>query len=103
MIKVIVKKELKHLRKVEVSGHANYEEYGKDIVCASASSIVITSLNAILSIDENALDVISKKGYISANLKSKDKDILKVFANMINMLQELSSNYPKNITVRNEE
>ena len=99
MIKVSYKKD----EWITVKGHAYYDDMGKDIVCASASSIVITSLNAILSIDENALDVISKKGYISANLKSKDKDILKVFNNMINMLEELSSNYPKNITVRNEE
>ena len=24
---------------IEMSGHANYDEYGKDIVCASASTI----------------------------------------------------------------
>ncbi len=88
---------------VTVKGHAYYADMGKDIVCASASSIVITSLNAILSIDNKALDVTEEKGYIKATLKSKDENILKVFNNMINMLKELSSNYPKNITVRNEE
>ena len=98
MIKVNISKE-----KIVITGHAVYEEYGKDIVCASASSIVITSLNAILSIDSKALEVTEEKGYIKATLKSKDENILKVFNNMINMLKELSSNYPKNITVRNEE
>ena len=99
MIKVSYKKD----EWITVKGHAYYDDMGKDIVCASASSIVITSLNAILSIDNKALEVKKEKGYIKANLKSKDKDILIVFNNMINMLKELSSNYPKNIRVRNEE
>ena len=34
--------------KIIISGHASFDEYGKDIVCASVSSIVITSINAIL-------------------------------------------------------
>ncbi len=99
MIKVSYKKD----EWITVKGHANYADMGKDIVCASASSIVITSLNAILSIDDASLEVINEKGYISATLKNKDKNILIVFNNMINMLKELSSNYPKNIIVRNEE
>ena len=94
MIKVSYKKD-----EIMVEGHAMYADMGKDIVCASASSIVITSLNAILSIDDASLEVINEKGYISATLKSKDKNILIVFNNMINMLKELSSNYPKNIIV----
>ena len=99
MIKVSYKKD----EWITVKGHANYADMGKDIVCASASSIVITSLNAILSIKDDALEVTEEKGYIKATLKSKDENILKVFNNMINMLKELSSNYPKNIIVRNEE
>ena len=98
MIKVSYKKD-----EIIVEGHAMYADMGKDIVCASASSIVITSLNAILRIDSKALDIKKDKGYIKANLKSSDQSILLIFDNMINMLKELSSNYPKNIRVRNEE
>ena len=42
MIKVEVIK-----KNISIIGHANFDEYGKDIVCAAASSIVITSIEAI--------------------------------------------------------
>ena len=43
MIKVNIKNN-----EITVSGHANYDDYGKDIVCASVSSLVISTVNAIL-------------------------------------------------------
>ena len=50
MIKVNVEKE-----KIVIIGHSNYADYGKDIVCSSVSSIVTTSINGILSIDDKAI------------------------------------------------
>ena len=46
MIKVDLTKE----NVITISGHANYDDKGKDIVCASVSSIVITTINAIIEI-----------------------------------------------------
>lgn len=34
----------------EVVGHANYNEYGKDIVCAAVSSLVITITNELADV-----------------------------------------------------
>ena len=51
MIRVDIKK--KHIK---ISGHAMFDEYGKDIVCAAASAIVTTSINGILRIDEEAIN-----------------------------------------------
>lgn len=41
----IIKKENKYI--IEVVGHANYSESGKDIVCAGVSILSYTLLNAI--------------------------------------------------------
>ena len=30
-----------------ISGHANYDEYGKDIVCSSITTAVFTTLNLL--------------------------------------------------------
>ena len=49
MIKVLKKGSI-----IKISGHANYDEKGKDIVCASVSSIVITTINAIIEIDHDS-------------------------------------------------
>ena len=31
--------------KIEIKGHALYDDYGKDIVCSAVSSIVTTTIN----------------------------------------------------------
>ena len=38
---------------LEVSGHAEYDESGKDLVCASVSSIMFGLMNAIDALNEN--------------------------------------------------
>ena len=43
MIKVNIKNNI-----IIITGHAGYDDFGKDIVCASVSSIVITSINLCL-------------------------------------------------------
>ena len=50
MIKVLVKKDV-----IEITGHSDYDTIGKDIVCSAVSSIVTTTINGIISIDENAI------------------------------------------------
>ena len=57
MIKVSITKKDNVISKIAMTGHANHDEYGKDIVCAAASSIAITSVNAILKINEKAITV----------------------------------------------
>lgn len=85
--------------KIEITGHANYDDYGKDIVCASVSSIVITTINAIMSINENSIcyQDNSKKLIIE---KLKDDDITnKLISNMIDLLCELEKEYSDNIKI----
>ena len=40
---------------ITIKGHSGYKEEGSDIVCASVSSISITTVNALLSIDEDCI------------------------------------------------
>ena len=64
MIKVEVTK-----KNISIIGHANFDEYGKDIVCAAASSIVITSVEAIASFDISSIDVKETKDKLLSLLK----------------------------------
>ena len=54
MIKVIIN-EAENINSIEISGHSGYSESGSDIVCASVSSICITTVNGILNIDDKAI------------------------------------------------
>ena len=98
MINVVRKKNI-----IEITGHANFDEYGKDIVCASVSSIVITTVNGILEINRDSLKYEEKKDKLIIEVLKEDKVINVLINNMMNLLYELSENYPKNIKVREDE
>ena len=77
-----------------------YEDFGKDIVCSSVSSIIITTVNAILSINENAISYEYIEDGLNLEIKSHDNVTLKLIDNMLELLTKLSKNYPKNIRIK---
>lgn len=98
MIKVIKKNEV-----IEISGHANYDEFGKDIVCASVSSIVMTTVNSIMNIDNSSISYVDDGDKIIIK-KLNDNDIVdKLLNTMILILKNLEKQYKKNIKVESEE
>ena len=99
MIKVKINYDDNYVKGFKVTGHANFADYGKDIVCASVSSIVITSINLALSFDSDSLEYKEDTGLIDVVIKKQDNIINKVFINMIDMLKELETNYSKNIKI----
>jgi uncharacterized protein YsxB (DUF464 family) len=96
MIKVVVKKN-----EIVVTGHSGYEEYGKDIVCAAVSSTVLTTINAILSIDSSSISV-TEGEELKIEILKHDNNIDILINNMINMLSELENDYSKYIKVIKE-
>jgi len=94
MIKVI-----KENNKIMISGHANHNEYGKDIVCASVSSIIYTSLNAIKCLKDNTLEVKDNE-VMEITYLEEDEITSKLINNMMDLLIDLENDYPKNISVK---
>lgn len=101
MVQVQVEsKNKKHIDCVRVHGHAMYDDYGKDIVCSSISSIITTTINGIYEIDKNYLNVeLIDDGMIITVLKT-DKVGDALIKNMLTLLSELSDNYPENIKIK---
>ena len=95
MIKVLVSKE-----RIEIKGHSGYDLIGKDIVCSAVSSIVITTINGIISIDEEAVHYEYHNDTMLISDIKKDKVTLKLIDNMLDLLRELEKKYPKNINVK---
>ena len=85
--------------KISISGHALYDDFGKDIVCSAVSSIVITTVNGILEIDKESIKVNTNKKFEIEVLKN-DIVTLKLINNMMILLKELSDKYPKNIKIK---
>ena len=95
MIKINISKD-----EITVKGHSGYSEAGSDIVCASVSSILITTVNALLSIDEDCISYEDSDGYLNLKINKHNEVIDKLINNMINLLKELEEQYKKNIEIR---
>ena len=102
MLKVVIKKQNNKVKKINLLGHANYDDYGKDIVCSSASSIMITTINAIMMFDKSYITYEQKKDNFEIIINKNDKILDNLITNMINMFKELEQDYPKNIKIEEE-
>ncbi len=102
MIKVFVSKE-----EIKISGHSDYAELGKDIVCSAVSSIFITSVNAILRIDSDSVVYEHKEDikndnndYSLIKIRKHDRITTILIDNMLDLLKELSIKYPNDIIIK---
>ena len=101
MIKVILTKKDDNVNKVIINGHAGYDDFGKDIVCAAVSSTVITTINILLSLDNQSISYNDSRGLIIEELKN-DMTTKKIINVLISNLYELEKAYPKNIQIKEE-
>ena len=97
MIKVIYSSN-----SLTVTGHANYADYGKDIVCASVSSLITCTVNGIYSLNKNSILYKDDSNMIEIKILD-DENALKLFNNLILMLKDLAKDYPKNIKIESEK
>ena len=98
----MVKVEVKN-NHISFLGHASYNDYGKDIVCAAISATLITTAEAISSFDANAITISETIDKVEL-IQNKHDDITnKLISNMLKLLKELEKKYPKNIKITNKE
>ena len=101
MIKVNISKDNNVITSIHCKGHAKYADYGKDIVCASFSTMIITTINAILEFDKDAISYTNTNNLEIINIK-KDNITNSLLNNLVNMIYELKENYDKNIDIKEE-
>ncbi len=98
MIKIEVFRKDNDLDKIIIKGHAKYDELGKDIVCASVSSIAISSINLAIKVDESAISYVEKDGLLDISILNNN--VSYIFDNMLEMFMELVESYPNNIKIK---
>ena len=101
MIKVKLTKDSNIVKRITIKGHALYDDFGKDIVCAAVSSTIITSINASILIDNNSL-IYKEDNGLDIKVLKDDEVTTKIINNMISNLLELEKAYPKNIQIKEE-
>jgi len=67
MIKLVVFKDAESFKGFTCEGHAGFDEYGQDIVCAGVSALVINAINSIdtFTMDEFLDETDEETGLIS--------------------------------------
>ena len=103
MIKVSVTKKNQQIQEVSIQGHAMYDDFGKDIVCAAVSSCVITTVNGILEIDKDWILAKQDSKVVLIQVQNSSDVCKTLLANMISLLEELHDQYPKNLKIISKE
>lgn len=101
MIQVDVKRDGSgRIQSFQMSGHADFDESGKDLVCAGASAVSFGSLNAVMLLTDVELDIEQGEdgGFLSCHVPEKlDADVSKhvqlLLEGMIVSLQTIEESY----------
>lgn len=84
---------------ITVEGHAGYGVSGTDIVCASVSSILITTINAMLRVDEKSIHYEQKEAYVKLDILKHSDTIDLLMDNLVSLLEELEKDYSKYVKI----
>ena len=102
MIKIKIARDDNGISLISMHGHAEYDQYGKDIVCSAASTIIIGGINAIAQL--GYLSFISYKvdaGDVELKIKNTKCAELQIILNtLLVQFQSIEESYPKYIQVQ---
>lgn len=81
---------------IEVSGHSEYGDYGKDIVCAAISTLSEATYNYLIS-TKNKAHFEENDGYYKIILEELNEQGIAIKNEFIRMVDELEEEYGENI------
>jgi large subunit ribosomal protein L27 len=92
------------IQSYEMKGHANFAEYGKDLVCAAASAVSFGAVNAIISLTGKTPEILqgAEGGYLNVTFpesKENDHDTQLILKAMIVSLQTIEQDYGQHIKI----
>lgn len=100
MIKIQINKTNNKYSSLIVSGHSNYDEHGKDIVCAGVSAIVTGGLNALAIENKNKISYRVEDGYVNVDvLDIENNNLQKIMDVIIIQLKTIEESYKKYIKI----
>lgn len=100
MVKIRIGKKSNSIVKLNIVGHAGFADKGKDIVCASISSIAIGLLNSIDILDNQSCKIILNDNCIDVEVLDDNDDIIQIILQVgIIQLQTVEEVYPKYLKI----
>ena len=100
MIKIKINKTNNKFSSLIVSGHSNYDEHGKDIVCAGVSAIVTGGLNALIIENKKKISYRVNDGYVNVDVLDIEDDKLQLILDVIVVqLKTIEESYKKYVKI----
>lgn len=96
---------IRSIQSFTVEGHAEYDERGKDIVCAGVSAVTVGTVNAIEALTGTVLANSAESGWLQAELPTTlDEERLDqvslLLEAMLVMLRTIEQSYGKYISIQ---
>lgn len=86
---------------IYINDHADFAEYGNDIVCAAISSIIFGALNALVHYGCSQKQIIVDDSKACIHISLNDENDLQVVAQtMLIQLQTIQESYPDYIKIK---
>ncbi len=100
MININIEVENDNLKSIKITGHADYDESGKDIVCSSVSTAIIMTINQLELFEElsNVKYELYEGDFILTIINLND-NIDKITKNLTYTVTSLESQYDKYIKI----
>ena len=102
MVRVKILKKEEKISKITFIGHSMYDVIGKDIVCSSISSIMITTINGIELLSKGDVKEKLSKDKVEINVINNNNIVDTLLLNMITLLRDLEEQYPNNLKIEEE-
>ncbi len=89
------------IQSFKITGHADYADYGYDIVCSGITTAVFTSLGLIKKyLQDNEYDYKELDGNISLIFNETNQLVNDIIENLIEVLKNIERQYPKNLKIK---
>lgn len=105
MIDVVVKKQQERILSITVKGHAQSDEYGRDLVCAGVSTACTGVANQLVKIGflENFGSLELKEGYFKICVTQLNEEAQVILETLETILETVEDNYNQYIKISKME
>lgn len=87
----------RHIDGIKMSGHANYAEHGKDIVCAGVSTLVQTLIQSIEELTADKIQYVMSPGSVDLKFRDLSEHAQLLVDSFFVGIEMIASEYPNNI------
>jgi len=99
MIRVIVEYKNNSIKYLQVSGHAEFAEHGKDIVCAGVSSLLMSNVMYAQKHQFGVFEVAQEHGYVMINVEEPDARLNHLLEAVVEGITLMQEQYPEYIEI----